>query len=182
MDTIVGWGTLVVPASSGTCAPARVLMVKRITKTMDSFFMWGKPANPTLLSAFGLTQGQVTHSNKYIFWRKYAVYPLLTFNFGSNNFTAASTIFYDDDALNTDMEDKTANIHLYPNPVTNILIIEGLSHQNILITDISAKVVFSMQNITGRQLVNLAGYSPGFYMVNINGDNGSMIKKITIVH
>ena len=180
-DTVVGWGTIKVPLTAGSTAPISVLMVKRSVVGTDSFFMNGTLAPGTLLSAFGLSQGQQTINNRYSFWRKYAVYPMAVFNFGSSNFTTLSTIYFDGDASNTGIVDEVTHISLYPNPVSNMLKIEGLSHQNIMITDISGKVVYTAQNLTGSQNVNVAGLHQGIYIVNINGESGNMVKKINVI-
>jgi len=120
-DTVIAWGTLRVPTTSGPSLAYPVILIKRLSVQKDSFYMNGSPAPSALLTTFGLSQNMTTTSNRYLFWRENCRYPLMLVNFGSNNFTTASSVFYDGDAQHDpdwDISDfsNSQGVSVYPNP------------------------------------------------------------------
>ncbi len=68
---VVGWGTLKLPNSNGG-APNEVeaILVKTVETCVDSFFLFGQPAPPTFLGAFGIVQGRSSTRTNYSFYIK----------------------------------------------------------------------------------------------------------------
>ena len=181
-DTVVGWGTAKVPTLSGS-ATAPVLMVKRTIVTIDSFFMGGGPAPGALLTAFGLVQGQQKTNNRYSFWRRYSIYPFLIFNYGSNNFTTPSSIYFDGNGTTAGMEDlvNSIEVSLYPNPVSDVLKISGINNSDVSITDLSGKVLKTIKHSAISETVDVSNFSTGTYMVRISNQQNTLVKKFTVV-
>ena len=89
-------------------------------------------------------------------------------NVAPENFASTSK---NDDTDNSITEKSASNIHIYPNPVKDVLHIQGLpesSSQIITITDLSG-IVFQKAIVTGAEYsFNLSMLKPGLYSVNIS--------------
>ncbi len=123
-DTIVGWGKMSVYTTSGPSIQYDVLMDRIGQYAVDSFYMGGSPAPATLLSAFGMSQGQKTDSNyRYNFYRKTSFNYLLTFYYGSNaTYTTPQSKFVNTDNLIpanvgvNELGNATYSTVVFPNP------------------------------------------------------------------
>ncbi len=68
---ISGWGTLIVnEPKTGTTLELEVLQVERRRISIDSIFLAGMPAPPSLMDAFGLAQGSRDTIYQFEFWTK----------------------------------------------------------------------------------------------------------------
>ena len=76
----------------------------------------------------------------------------------------------------TDVTETISNLSIYPNPVKNVLNIEG-SYISVDIIDVSGKVVLSSE---ATKNINVSELSNGVYLLNINTENGISTQKITI--
>jgi hypothetical protein len=76
----------------------------------------------------------------------------------------------------TDVTETISNLSTYPNPVKNVLTIEG-SYISVDIIDVSGKLVLSSEYV---KAINVKSLSDGVYMLNIKTENGIAVKKITI--
>ncbi len=190
-DTVVGWGKMRVPTSSGPSFAYDVLMVKRTQVQTDSFYMNGIAASPTLLTAFNVSQGQSTTDNRYMFWRANARYPLLMINFGSNNFTKAASVFYDAtaqfDPSGIAETNQYNEIPLYPNPSHGDFTI-AVDQMNKEIMKLNIYNVFGQ--IVHSQSINPSGFNTekihidnlnaGSYFISIISDKKRWVSKIII--
>jgi hypothetical protein len=183
LDTVVGWGSMIVPTGSGPSQPGQVLMVKRTTITTDSFFIAGNPAPGSLLSAFGLAQGQQTISNRYLFWRKHAVYPMLLINFGSDNFTTPASVYYDGMAINAGLDEPEMQLTLYPNPAGDLVHLSLLSSDligcELRISDMSGRIVKQVRVLENPILLDISTLPKGTYIIGI-GDASHSAKSVFI--
>lgn len=132
-DTIISWGKLRVPTALGPSLAYDVLLLQRKVVEKDSFYLAGNPAPQSVLGAFGISQGQTTLSNRFIFWRENANYPLLMVNFGSNNFTEPLGVFYDgyaqhDPSSYVAETNLHKEINIYPNPANERLYLTSDNH------------------------------------------------------
>ncbi|MDD3876799.1 MAG: T9SS type A sorting domain-containing protein [Bacteroidales bacterium] len=192
-DTVISWGKMRVPTVSGPSLAYDVLLVKRMAVQTDSFYMAGNPAPQPLLTAFGVSQGQATITNRYIFWRENARYPLLMINFGSNNFTTPTSIFYDGEALydpNNSITDiiQNSDFDLYPNPCTGNFTIQlnnneiQMPHQinifNILGQEVYSQEISIISN--GTCHLNVDNLKSGTYFVEVLSDFKSTTSKLII--
>ena len=76
----------------------------------------------------------------------------------------------------TDVSEVTSNILIYPNPVKDVLTIEG-SYVSIEIVDLFGKVVFSSGT---QKVIDVSNLSNGVYLANIKNQKSIIVKKITI--
>ena len=76
----------------------------------------------------------------------------------------------------TDVNEVTSNILIYPNPVKDVLTIEG-SYVSIEIVDLFGKVVLSSGS---QKVIDVSSLSNGFYLANIKNQKSIIVKKITI--
>jgi len=76
----------------------------------------------------------------------------------------------------TDVSEVISNLSIYPNPVKNVLTIEG-SYISVDIIDVSGKLVLSSEYV---KTINVKSLSDGVYMLNIKTENGIAVKKITV--
>jgi hypothetical protein len=74
------------------------------------------------------------------------------------------------------LNELISNLSIYPNPVKNVLTIEG-NYTSVDIIDVSGKLVLSSEYV---KAINVKSLSDGVYMLNIKTENGIAVKKITI--
>lgn len=181
LDTVVGWGKMRVPTASGPSLAYDVLMVKRAVVQTDSFYLAGAPAPAPLLSAFGVTQGQVTVTNRYMFWRENARYALMMINFGSSNFTTPSGIFYDGDAeydinLGVGEHNQEIALEIFPNPSSELLNIIGAKAEFEYKIFNSAGVL-TKSGIINENILEIQDLADGLYCVSLKSDKLNKVLK-----
>ena len=120
-DTIVGWGKLRVYSNGASSIPYDVLINRTVQYTVDSFFVGGAPAPPTLLAAFGITQGQQTAPiYRYTAFREGNSTQLAVINYSNSSFTTPTAFFFDTNNLTTSAvsapEQHDFSTLLFPNP------------------------------------------------------------------
>lgn len=187
-DTVISWGKMRVPTLTGPSLAYDVLMFKRMVLQTDSFYMNGSPAPPALLMGFGVTQGQSKVDNRYMFWRENARYPLLMVNFGTDNFTTASSIYFDGTAVADPISvleiNQMTDQSFYPNPASYIIYLNLKYSSN-------EKLTLNIYNITGKlnrteilqqnqQQINVEELKNGVYIVEIKSNSGTKNQKIII--
>ena len=151
-DAVVGWGKMSVKDSAGnTTAPMNVLMVKTAVTSTDSFFVGGLPAPVQLLTAFGLSQGQVTSRYEYEFYRAGELMPLMQAIYRDSSF-AANKMDYMHVHKNRLSPQSVSDLNYengisaYPNPVRNQTVHlqiadKSLSQLNYQLMNINGQVV-----------------------------------------
>lgn len=182
-DAVVGWGSMIVKDSLGAAStPANVLMVKTATTSTDSFFVNGLPAPVQLLTAFGLSQGQMTNRYEYQFYRAGELMPLVQAGYSDSTF-ASSQMEYMDVHVGSEAAQSVREINsvsglmVYPNPVRNQTLYLQIADRSILqlgyqLININGQVVdkgtVNLQN-GGAQLQAEAFRTPGIYYLQISG-------------
>ncbi|MBK7096843.1 MAG: T9SS type A sorting domain-containing protein [Saprospiraceae bacterium] len=189
-DTIVGWGKMQVPTINGPSLSYDVLMLKRTVISKDSFYMNGIPAPAALLNAFGLSQGQTTITNRYIFWRENARYSLMLINFGSNNFTKPSSIYYDGEAKsNPNQINQNLNniISISPNPNQGEFYINSELSDNteydIVVFNMMGQIVYSEKSVIAGNdqiRINDRNIKKGTYFIRVKNKNRTEISKFIV--
>ena len=76
----------------------------------------------------------------------------------------------------TDVNETNSNLSVYPNPVKDVLTINGI-YKSVEIYDIYGKLVLSSN---AKQTIDVSSLADGIYSVNINTNNAITVKKITI--
>ena len=149
----------------------------------DSFYLGDSPAPPALLSAFSLSQGELTYTNRYIFWSEKTKSPIASISF-DDEFSAITNFVYN---VNTDyptsVENDVAvsnNLFVYPNPVNNRINLnfDHLINQiiRITITDEIGNIVLSNEINTADASLELPNHiGNGTYIVSIYNLSGKLI-------
>ena len=182
-DSILGWGRVVLPGTTGKTSPIEVLLIKRIVTEIDSFFIGGVPAQKMLLDNFALSQGQKISSYSYYFTRENHKSAILTFGFSDPVFTRISGIIWDMSAdLLTDVRDNplknSVDISISPNPVTDNLNIKG---DNIKLIQIYSVVGVKVLESVFAENIPVAELSAGMYYCKITTGNNIITKKFVVV-
>lgn len=187
---VTGWGKMRVNDRNGNpTGYSDVLAIDRIETVSDSFFLGGMPAPPTLLAAFGITQGQqiTTYDRKY--YRAGEYRGLLEIEYEDAAFTKPLEIVTHSQRLKPT---SVGNINkeqlsIYPNPVTNGSFTVKVGNSN-------KELNYQLLNITGQQLA--AGSVPdngnitlqqnlpaGTYIIKLTTDDGAYgVERINILN
>jgi len=120
-DTVIGYGKVRVQDKNGNgSAYMDVLQIDEYTTTVDSFFINGSLASPTLLGLFQVSQGQASRNKEQFYFRAGELTPLADVTFDSSN-TPTSAKTQSARVAETFIPETqlTRTINVYPNPVTN---------------------------------------------------------------
>jgi len=79
--------------------------------------------------------------------------------------------------INTATENE---YHIYPNPTTGIVTIEGTKDAQVIVYNVIGEVVFNTDNASDNTTVNLSSFAAGNYIVKIIDDNSVITKKIIL--
>ncbi len=153
-DSIIGWGKMRVYTTSGPSIQYDVLMDKSAQYAVDSFYLSGAPASPTVLTFFGVHQGQFTDSSyRYNFYRKTSFNYLMTFNYGNDaTYTTPTAKYMHSDNIIpanvgvNEVNDIAFSTVLFPNPANGSevnLLINGkdVTGGQYFVTDMSGKTI-----------------------------------------
>lgn len=196
-DSIIGWGQMRVYTPDGPSKPYDVLMNQITQYSLDSFYMAGSPAPATLLTAFGVTQGQKVNANNAIQFHRKGNYNYLyrIFYGADNTFSTIQGAFSHLDNLErplgiNQMDQEYATL-IFPNPANNTdvnLQIMGSEHIDVstfTITNMMGHlVVENKANLENNSLkLPTANLAKGQYIVNVRAANGNTIitEKVTIL-
>jgi len=87
---------------------------------------------------------------------------------------------YATEALSTTSVANASKIKLYPNPSTGIVKINTENTVSVIVTDISGKVVYSMDNVTKETQMNLSSLQKGIYLAKIIDGDSEQTQKIIL--
>jgi hypothetical protein len=73
-------------------------------------------------------------------------------------------------------ENNTSEFNIYPNPVKDVLTIDGI-YNSVNIYDVFGKLVLTSET---QKIIDVSSLSNGVYFVNINTENTINVKKITV--
>ena len=78
------------------------------------------------------------------------------------------------------IDDKnTNNIHIYPNPAKDYMIIDLVDESQVSVYNISGQLVHAFEANT-QSIVNTKDWTKGIYFINIQSNNGNIQKKIVV--
>jgi hypothetical protein len=72
-------------------------------------------------------------------------------------------------------EETTSRFNVYPNPASDVLMLQGINLSQVSILDISGKVIESFNSI--QQRIDVSHLAPGVYFVQANTEQGMEQKK-----
>ena len=79
---------------------------------------------------------------------------------------------------NTQFESN--KISVYPNPTKGLITINTENNVDVSISDITGKVVFTKNNVSNNEAINLVGLQNGVYFAKITAEGINEIKKIIL--
>lgn len=92
-DTVTGWGRVRLSTTAGTTSGYMdVLQTRRRLTVIDSFFMGGVPAPPTLLAGFGLSQGMTSRDYRVLFYRLGEIQPLVSAFYADSSYSGTPLV------------------------------------------------------------------------------------------
>lgn len=153
-DLISGNGSLKAPSSNDPNNPYEAIQVKRHITLIDSFFVEGAAADPALLSVFGLTQGRITHTYDYYFYRAFT-HQFMFRVACSPNFASAFAAVWDMELpLISNVDNQTAlQFKVFPNPASNQLNFPHTSQFEIY--DLNGKLILNGGNTNSCDISSL---------------------------
>lgn len=184
-DTVVGWGKIKVKDYNGNASGnMNVLMLRRTEVVTDSFFISGVPADPQLLTAFGISQGMQTTIYEDRFLRTQEIIPVVSVRYNNNSF-AQNQISYVQVHTNR-LQDPTSvvslskhgKLTLYPNPLTGRQLTVSLEDKSVQslhydIMNIQGQVVAQgdLNMNSGRGYIGMDGATAaGIYYIRLYED------------
>lgn len=153
-DTIVGWGQMRVYTDMGPSIYYDVLMCQTGEFSVDSFYIGGNPAPAQILSAFGVSQDQITNARYQYNFYVAGHYPyLIRHHYANDNtYSTVSKIYVLRDGITTATSIEENEIQfstlVYPNPsnsgIINLRVMgKELPMSQYTVTDITGRTVAS---------------------------------------
>ncbi len=190
---IVGYGQLKIPKSDGSPSENMdLLLMKIIQTTVDSFFLGGAPAPATLLTAFGLTQGSMTSTSFYIFYKPDFAAPVLNINL--SNTGQVSSVNYRPQAADGSVSVSEATDYeakCYPNPSKAGQTVIMTTSENsdlakkVKMTDMHGHVIFhnAVVALTNNQyqLTIPVNFTCGLYSLQLENQHGDLIGRTKLL-
>lgn len=87
---------------------------------------------------------------------------------------------YATQALSTNDFDVTSKISLYPNPSNGIVKIKTTETVDVVVTDLTGKVVFTMNQVNNDSQINLSSLQKGIYLAKLIGKESEQTQKIIL--
>jgi hypothetical protein len=87
---------------------------------------------------------------------------------------------YATEALANTQFNAASKIKLYPNPSTGFVRVASEAPVDVVITDITGKVVYSINEITNETQLNLSSLQKGIYLAKVTGEGVQQTQKIVL--
>ncbi|MCB0735394.1 MAG: T9SS type A sorting domain-containing protein [Flavobacteriales bacterium] len=190
-DSVIGWGSIKVKNfATGQFYTIPVLQVSEWVSVQDSFFLGGAQAPAQLLTAFGLTQGQIATYRRVYFYRADELLPLVAIHYEADKPTTMEKM----EVMQDRMDENSVGIHklnsmvdvaIFPNPASHGVITlsssnlgESVSYE---LVDVFGRVLRSKMHVTDLQTIDVSDLSSGHYIMNVY-QNGQLAgyQKISI--
>jgi hypothetical protein len=195
VDSVKGWGAVTIPSPRKSSIPYDVLLVRRKTITIDSFYLFGVAAPAALLSSFGIKQGDTGLSFTELFYRTGSPVPLLSFDFGTDStYSSPSGATYDADNVQSGVMPEGydfSTFNIFPNPAhadgVNVRLYKPSSGQWIFMVVNQIGQTLKILPVEGTGNLNfeigLSGMLPGLYYVRVTDNQGQVFysSKLDIV-
>lgn len=187
--SVVGWGKMRVNDENGVATDYMdVLMVKMVRVVKDSFYLAGSPAPASLLSAFGLSQGQTQVRSVYSFYRANEYAPLLEAVYEDSTFSKIERCDIHEDRLKPTSVRTISRekVDVYPNPITG-------NSFTVKVTSANKGAKYELYNMTGQMLqsgvlsvngkVELeTAYPTGNYLIKLRTRYGALgVQQLNII-
>jgi hypothetical protein len=183
VDSVAGWGTVRIPASTGATAAIPVLMQRTRIAEVDSFYLGGQPAPAVLLAALGVQQGATTGVYYDSFFRANSGQAVLEFDYTSATFQTLSAAYYSREAnlpltVRPALAPALGGLSAFPNPVGQgpLTLAAGNGSREPLrltVRDVLGRALTTAAATTGQPTGVLDGLPAGTYLLEAEGANGA---------
>lgn len=175
MSEIVGQGTISLPNDGGT-SEFQALLIKTEEFRIDSFYINDEPADPSLLSMIGMTQGQDTRYYSYDFFiPQMKSYSLRLFTNSTYSSVIYSRFNPDFEEIYLGIENQTSAFNIYPNPVSNILYLETeQNNSNLEVFDINGKILY--EGSSTNNSIDVSKFDSGIYFLRLKDNTQTSVK------
>jgi hypothetical protein len=184
-DSVVGYGTLVLPSPGGAPASFPALLQRTIIRQVDSLYVGSQPAPALLLRSLNMEQGQEHNSFTTAFWRANSSQPALQVYYTDATFQTRRmwfSIWFSGEAnLSTAAGVQVGQLpagalQAYPNPVLDGRFTPELGGSRqpvqLVVRDLLGRQVASTVATTSEPTVVLSGLRPGLYLVEATTRTG----------
>ena len=87
---------------------------------------------------------------------------------------------YSSDALATTKFDNAAAIKLFPNPTDGIVRVSSTTPVDVVISDVTGKIILSQKAVTNETAIDLSAFQTGIYMAKMTSGNAQQTQKIIL--
>jgi hypothetical protein len=184
-NSVAGWGKIKIPSSNKASIDYDVLLIKKHTITIDSFFLNGYPAPPAMLSYFGLIQGDSTIDYNESFYRLGSVVPLLSLEYGPDStWSAPIGASYDADNVQSGIEMPASPIsefNVFPNPASENIILDIPANAELctrieIVNSLGQTMMACpFNNEIDRTIQLPSEMKPGLYFIRIKNSGGTPV-------
>lgn len=108
------------------------------------------------------------------------IYKLIFTGFAGSS--TGNSYFYSELMSATSIDEAVSNYKssVYPNPASDIIHIENPGMANILISDVAGKIVYSSKSSKAITTIDVSGFAPGIYIVNLADEISSKSFKVFV--
>ena len=179
--TVVGSGKLTLPNKNGGVMTIDALLIRYNGTSIDSVFLGGQPAPPTLMSAFNLEQGASVSVEQYVFYS-----PGYGFSIAAYDLTEKYITYQSISGPTSSVESNALNqLSVYPNPVKSGSILNIIDSKvnlsNLVLVDQTGKVVLENQMMGNTNLSIPSTITAGAYLLNSYDSKGTIISTNKII-
>jgi len=177
VDSVAGWGNVLLPTASSGTVSTRALLVRRKYVQTDSLYLNGQPAPAALVSAFNLQQGQQTVTYSDWFYRENSGQTLLELYYPNASYQAPNEIYYSTEASLVNATRSAlalTGISAYPNPAIagqplQLTAADGRPQAvSLTIRDAVGRTLATSAVTTGQTTNILNGLPTGSYLLEIS--------------
>lgn len=191
---VVGYGQLTIPDENGVpMAPVEVLMIRENLTVIDSVYLGGAPAPPTLMGFFGLTQGDRVNSQRYLFYAPGTSLPVMSYSFDSQGNVMGGGYRPGQARLAQkylgQSDFSLSNSELYPNPLNegealHVKLPEGQNWASYKILSITGQLI-AEANLAPSQnespIAESAELGAGLYLLQFFSDDDKPVAQSRLV-
>lgn len=186
-DSVVGWGKLTLPTTSGPSNPVDVLLIKTSRYLVDSYYVNGSPAPASLLSGLKVRQNDSNYANTYTFHAAGAELPLFNIYLSADWDVIGSAYYTNGIYPLAANHSETLQGQVYPNPVRAGQLLRfslnGMSTQlRISILDMQGRQVHSWEGDAEAADMGIripSTLKPGHYMCRVESE-GNVYQNVKI--
>lgn len=186
---VISHGTCRVPSKGQPGTTYDALLLKSETLRVDSFYISGLPADPFLLAAMGINQGDSLRTYQYRIFRENAgMQQLAIIEFEDDTYTTVKRAEYSAEFDMVSIGDIVINngLMVYPNPANGntiyIQVPDGFGDVKFILTDVNGRTIPVQAQTTGAGYTLTANnpLAAGVYQLMAQGTTNTATIKLIV--